>query len=147
MKQRTTVWACVLVFAGTLASSIPLAHGARSGGSHAGGSHAGAGSAGRSAGASSAHSGHRGSVHHHRAHSSIFISGVFLGPGFYSPPFPPYYAYPSTAVAGPPPTYIEQTPYEPSGYWYYCPDAQNYYPYVQQCPGGWQAVAPQPPYG
>jgi hypothetical protein len=35
--------------------------------------------------------------------------------------------------------YIEPYP------WFYCPEAGAYYPYVQQCPGGWQQVAPQPP--
>gem|GEM_PF-1101731 len=30
-------------------------------------------------------------------------------------------------------------------WWYYCVDAKAYYPYVNQCPGGWLRVAPQPP--
>ena len=30
-------------------------------------------------------------------------------------------------------------------WWYYCVDANAYYPYVDQCPGGWLRVAPQPP--
>ena len=29
-------------------------------------------------------------------------------------------------------------------WWYYCVDAKTYYPYVNQCPGGWLRVAPQP---
>jgi hypothetical protein len=33
----------------------------------------------------------------------------------------------------------------PSGAWYYCPDAKKYYPYVNECPGGWQVVPAEPP--
>jgi hypothetical protein len=29
--------------------------------------------------------------------------------------------------------------------WYYCASAKNYYPYVPNCPEGWQAVPAQPP--
>jgi len=70
--------------------------------------------------------------------------------------YPPYYPYPYPAYAppivvappAPPPVYIEQQPAVPQlapGYWYYCNEAQAYYPYVKQCPGPWQQVAPQPP--
>jgi hypothetical protein len=31
-----------------------------------------------------------------------------------------------------------------STYWYYCVDAKSYYPYTQQCPGGWLTVVPSP---
>ena len=88
--------------------------------------------------------------------------GVFVGPGFWFPP--PYYGYPPNyyppysyppyyyppVVAGPvTPTYIEQAtaqpaPALPPGYWYYCDGPKAYYPYVRECPGGWQRVAPQP---
>ena len=37
-------------------------------------------------------------------------------------------------------------PSEPQqSYWYYCQDPQGYYPYVRNCPGGWQQVLPTPP--
>lgn len=29
-------------------------------------------------------------------------------------------------------------------WWYYCVDSKTYYPYANQCPGGWLKVAPQP---
>ncbi|WP_239188501.1 hypothetical protein [Candidatus Nitrotoga sp. HW29] len=29
-------------------------------------------------------------------------------------------------------------------WWYYCVDSKSYYPYVNQCSGGWLRVAPQP---
>jgi hypothetical protein len=32
-----------------------------------------------------------------------------------------------------------------ANYWYYCAESQAYYPYVKECPGGWQQVEPQPP--
>jgi len=78
--------------------------------------------------------------------------GVMVGAPFY--PwwyYPPAY-YPPAVVTVPvtPPIYIEQgspqpVPAEqPQGYWYYCSDSKTYYPYVKECPGGWQRVAPQP---
>jgi hypothetical protein len=38
-------------------------------------------------------------------------------------------------VVGPAPVYIE-----PRGYWYYCPSAGAYYPYVRACPEPWVPV-------
>jgi len=62
--------------------------------------------------------------------------------------YPPAYSYPAYAPAQPS-NYIQQetapaAPAAPQGYWYYCTDAQAYYPYVKECPGGWQRVSPQP---
>jgi hypothetical protein len=78
------------------------------------------------------------------------------GPGYYVPPpyyYPPAYYYPPV-VPQTPPVYIEQgAPYAPSvsqptqGSWYYCADSKSYYPYVKECPGGWQRVSPEPPPG
>lgn len=73
----------------------------------------------------------------------------YPGP-YYSPYYPPVITVP---VPVSPPTYVEQSPTSaaPSapqpGYWYYCSDARAYYPYVKECPGGWQRVPPQPPPG
>jgi hypothetical protein len=64
---------------------------------------------------------------------------VVVGVPLYAPllfPAPGYDYSPS-------PTYIEQAP--GTGYWYFCPQSNAYYPYVQECPGGWQPVLPQPP--
>src|SRR5512139_348622 len=77
-------------------------------------------------------------------------------PYYYSPYYPyypyydsPYYYPPVVTVPATPPVYIEREegslPGEASAYWYYCANPQGYYPQVEQCPGGWQAVAPQPP--
>jgi len=53
-----------------------------------------------------------------------------------------YYAAPPAAIQQQPPVYIEKEEQE-SGYWYYCQEAQAYYPYVKSCPGGWMKVVPE----
>ena len=86
---------------------------------------------------------------HHGGHVRF---GVVIGAPFY--PwwyYPPAY-YPPAVVTVPasPPTYIEQGSPQPvpdqqqQGYWYYCKESKTYYPYVKECPGGWQRVTPQP---
>ncbi|MDD5175664.1 MAG: hypothetical protein PHQ05_04485 [Sterolibacterium sp.] len=88
------------------------------------------------------------------AHFSVVFGPVpYWGPWYYQPP--PYY-YPPIVIERPvPQVYIEQ----PSAvaaptasasatltnYWYYCTTAKGYYPYVKECPGGWQKTLPQPP--
>jgi hypothetical protein len=84
--------------------------------------------------------------------------GVYVGPAFGWGWYEPYYYPPPPVVVVPatPPTYVEQAPPQevqpaapqndsPSGYWHYCPKPEGYYPYVKQCPRGWQRVAPRPP--
>ena len=99
-----------------------------------------------------ARGGHGGGGLHHTAHVRGHV-GVFIGPGWYPPYYyyPPPYYYPYAApVVAAPPTYVEQgapqasAPAMSSGYWYYCSGSGAYYPYVKDCPGGWQQVAPQP---
>ena len=92
----------------------------------------------------------------HGRHANVGV-GIIVNPfwydlWYYPRPYyyPPYY-YPPAVMTVPsaPPVYIEREEVSPpapaSAYWYYCADPQGYYPYVKQCPGGWQAVAPQPP--
>jgi hypothetical protein len=65
-----------------------------------------------------------------------FGSGWSGDPGFYvdgEPIYPSYSPGPSY-----PPGYAAAT--QP---WYYCQSPAGYYPYVQQCAGAWQPVAPQ----
>lgn len=94
----------------------------------------------------------RGHYHggHGRIHSRVFIGvGPFWDPWYYGPPRP--YYYPPPVVYTSPPVYIEQLPTQETsedleaGYWYYCAPSKGYYPYVKQCPSGWQQVAPTPP--
>jgi len=80
--------------------------------------------------------------------------GPYWGPGpwYYTPP--PYYYRPEVVVvpAQQPTVYVEQ---QPAGaaesaprsgeqYWHYCAASKAYYPYVKECPGGWQKVLPHP---
>jgi len=85
--------------------------------------------------------------HHGRVHFGVVIGAPFYP--WYYPPYPPYYYYPPVVAApAPPPTYIEQGSAQPapsqSSYWYYCAESKTYYPYIKECPGGWQRVTPQP---
>lgn len=85
---------------------------------------------------------------HGGPHVGVFISpywAPYWGPAYYPPYYyRPYYAYPQPE---PPQTYIEQeAPAAPvSNYWYYCPTAKAYYPYVKRCSVPWQKVVPTPP--
>lgn len=83
-------------------------------------------------------------------HSSIGLHiGVPLGywGGYYPPP---YYYPPPVVVNTPPPVYIERS--SPDGdapgsldYWYRCDNPSGYWPYIRQCPGGWEKVVPSAP--
>ncbi len=91
----------------------------------------------------------------HRVHGGGHVRfGVFVGAPLFLPPYypayypAPYYYYPPAVLApASPPVYVEQNAAAPEqgNYWYYCAGAKAYYPYVTQCPGGWQRVSPQPP--
>lgn len=99
----------------------------------------------------------RADVHHghingmarveHRHHGHVDIDLFFGAPFFYYPP-PYYYPYYPSVITVPvePPVYIEQEP-GTSGtqYWYHCDNPEGYYPYIKNCPGGWQRVTPAPP--
>lgn len=94
--------------------------------------------------------------HHHGPRVGIGLHfGIPIGPyPYYYGPYPYYYYspyyYPPVVVQQQPPVYIEQAPAPQaqqapaSAYWYYCADSRAYYPYVKECPAGWQRVAPQP---
>ena len=84
-----------------------------------------------------------------------YYGAPYYGGSYYYPPAPAYYPLVQPA----PVTYIERSdepqiatqeaPTDSSQdvqelWWYYCVDAKAYYPYVNQCPGGWLRVAPQP---
>lgn len=74
----------------------------------------------------------------------MFFGGSFWYPGYpyYPYPYPYYYPYPAEPYNEPPVFYSEPRQDE---YWYYCPEAQAYYPYVTSCPQGWTRVTPTPP--
>lgn len=94
---------------------------------------------------------HGGGFHHGGFHTRVFIGGAFFAPWYFPAPYyyypPAYYppAYYPPAYYPPATEYVEpQAPPAPA-YWYYCPGSRAYYPYVRECPGGWQQVSPQPP--
>jgi len=63
-------------------------------------------------------------------------------PYYYPYAYPDYPSYPDPSTSTEPPvTYGAPE----QNYWYYCKDAQAYYPYVASCPGGWMRVVPTPP--
>jgi hypothetical protein len=73
----------------------------------------------------------------------------FPGPYLYGDPF--YSPAPVVVVPPEPSVYIEQSDsavervQSPAQqYWYFCRGSNRYYPYVKECPGGWQTVLPQP---
>ena len=61
----------------------------------------------------------------------------------------PAYVEQSAQVYVPPPpapSYSQQAPASKyNNWWYYCNKPTGYYPYVRQCPTGWQKVSPTPP--
>lgn len=95
--------------------------------------------------------------------------GISVGIPIYTPSYyyRPYYAYPAYVYRPPvyvypyadyrsyaPTEYVErsviqapqaQTQAPTSGDWYYCTASAGYYPYVAECPSGWQRVPAQPP--
>jgi hypothetical protein len=107
---------------------------------------------------------HRGHGHGH-GHSGNVRFGISLGFPIFAPAYYParYYAYPAYAYPAPayaypravigyssPPVYVEQgvaqaapAPSQAQGDWYYCAASQTYYPYVGECPAGWQRVPAQ----
>ena len=90
-------------------------------------------------------------------HYGVMI-GPYWGPWHY-PPRAYYYPpdYPLIIERQAPQVYIEQQPTATgipappaaeagqADYWYYCAAPKGYYPYVKECPDGWQKVLPQPP--
>jgi hypothetical protein len=111
-------------------------------------------------GRGSHHGGHHGG-HRHHVHGRVVVG---VGPWWWGPAYPywyyppPYYAYPPPYYSTPnvvidePPVYIQgpaaqapasQAPGTPSGYWYYCPSTQAYYPDVPTCQEPWVQVSPR----
>ena len=60
----------------------------------------------------------------------------------------PYYG--TTFYADAPVVYVQMAPadqseaVQPSNSWYYCRNPEGYFPYVRECPSGWQTVPVQP---
>ena len=152
MKKSTFILFLItaLIFAVSLAGPVeqvayaaPAMHGGH-GGVGGGGGHVGR-SSGRGFGGRGGNFGHGGH----------FEGGIWIGPGFgiwdpfYYPFYYPYYPYPSysapTTVVPEEQEYSAPMPQQgETGYWYYCREANGYYPYVKSCPSGWMRVVPSP---
>jgi len=140
-RSRRNLMAAALLLGSIVAIDTLAARPARPGG------HAGARS-----GARAAHPGVPGGRYRAGGHyvpryrAGIYIGAPFIAPFYYYPP--PHY-YPAPIMAPSAPTYIEQYPGQsapdPTSYWYFCASSNAYYPYVRDCPEGWQPVPPQPP--
>jgi len=66
---------------------------------------------------------------------------------FFPVPVYPYpnYPYPGYYDETPPPPPDSGAPVEEgTQYWYFCESAQDYYPYIQDCPEDWQLVPVTP---
>lgn len=96
------------------------------------------------------HRRHGGHHRHFNRQFSVVIGAPFWDPFYYPRYYPRYYA-PLVIERPVPQVYIEQQPSavplaaDTVNYWYYCSSAKAYYPYVSDCPGGWQKVLPRPP--
>ena len=82
--------------------------------------------------------------HHRHYYSGPWLgigTGLLFGSALYwaTRPPPPVYVAPEPVVVMPPPQAAA------GEWWYYCRASGAYYPYVQQCPTGWERVAPYPP--
>jgi hypothetical protein len=156
--RRKWVGAIVIVAMLLLSSAVPGyarqgGHGGGWDGGHGGGGH------GRGGHGGGWHGGHGGKWHggHGWKGPRVGIGigiGPFWGPywGGYWRPYAYSYPYAYPPVVTVPSTQLYVQPSAPAApqppppvYWYYCDASQAYYPYVQQCPGGWRPVTPTPP--
>jgi hypothetical protein len=90
------------------------------------------------------------------ARFGVTLGVPLYGPGYFWPyydyPYPASaysgYPYPLVVVQSSPPVYVEQGAAQAApaqADWYYCTASNSYYPYVSECPAGWQRVPAQPP--
>jgi len=164
MKPLTTT--SIIVIMAMAAMTICFNDAALAAGGYSGGGHSGGGYGGGYYGG-----GHGGGYYggHYYGHGGHYGWGYYGGPywwgwgwPWYYPYYYPYYSsyYPSypyyaPAATATPQEYMERPEpaetYEPAapapaptGVWYFCMKSKAYYPYVKQCPGGWQTVIASP---
>jgi hypothetical protein len=125
-----------------LTVSSHASHGGHAGGGGRGGGHVAGGAGGF-------HGGFHGGGFHGRTGHAVFVGGPLFFSTYgvwpsYFDSYPPYADIPAA-----PPVYFENgagdSGQPPVSSWYYCQNPPGYYPYVQQCPSGWQRVSPQAP--
>ncbi len=84
-----------------------------------------------------------GGSHGHFRGGVVIGAPLFWGPWWWGAPAWSGYYNPPVVIERQPPVFVQPEP-QPQ-YWYYCQAPQGYYPYVQQCPGGWLQVVPSAP--
>ena len=114
------------------AASGPAGAHDNNGGSHDGGSHGGGGHGGSWHGGGGWHEGH---WDNHWRGGGIGSGAWLPDYGLYDNPAYPYADPDAPSYAAPGPV---------ANVWYFCRDPAGYYPYVQQCAGGWLQVPAQP---
>ena len=147
----------LLLLFGAVVNGPAMARGGHGGGGHASGGHSGGYS----------HGGGGYGRDYGGVGLGIALAAPLYGLGYYSNP---YYSYPSPytypnpaygyqgpavapyggyveqgipqAAPPPPPT---QAQAQSQGDWYFCAASNAYYPYVRECPAGWQRVPSTPP--
>ena len=150
MKTSRAVLAILFGLALGAVSVTASAAGYYGGGGHYGGGHYGGGY-------------YRGGYGHYHGYYggprvSFGFYGPWWGPGYWGPGYYGGYGYgwggyapPVVVVPSEPSVYVERDAGGNAGnqqqWWYWCPSAKGYYPYVSTCAEGWQRVAPQPPQG
>ncbi|MBL0729740.1 hypothetical protein [Piscinibacter sp. HJYY11] len=74
---------------------------------------------------------------HPRARVGVWIGGPFWWPGYWGP-----LVVQRPVVVQPPaePLFVQPSAAQQTHFWYYCREAQMYYPYVTSCPSPWQEV-------
>jgi hypothetical protein len=77
---------------------------------------------------------------HPRARVGVWIGGPFWWPGFWGPPM----VVERPVIVQPPAEPLIVQPAQQAHLWYYCREAQMYYPYVTSCPSPWQEVPATP---
>ena len=79
-----------------------------------------------------------------RAHFGVWIGGPLWWPGMYGYGYPHVVERPVYVLPPAEPLVIQPSATQQSNNWYYCREAQMYYPYVTQCPSDWQEVPATP---
>lgn len=139
--RRLCKIALTLVAVGAMAAGGPTLAGGRGGGGgmHGGGFHG--------------HDGffHHDGFHHGHGHVTFVVGGGWpgwWGYPYYGWPYPdsyPGYYVPAAQYAV---RYIEQGDgwdgASANAWWYRCDQPSGYYPYIKDCPAGWQTVPAQP---
>jgi len=126
------------------------------GGMHGGGMSGGGMQGGMQGGGFHGHDGfhhdgfHHDGFHHGHGHAVFFVGGAWPGWWWWGYPYYDGWPYPAgyPGYYAPPAQYIEKGDgsdgASANAWWYHCDQPDGYYPYVKECPGGWQTVPAQP---